>query len=90
MAEQALAIDGNIGRDFWMGGEKGEDGTWRWHSGAPMDYNNWCKGCLDQYDWNCLQLLKSGYPGTLETFYWALAGHTDLDDGVICEINMKK
>ena len=91
MAEEALAIQGNIGRDYWMGGEKGGDGTWRWRSGAPMDFTNWCEGCLDQLDWNCLQILKEGYPGTLDTFYWArdnCLGGTD--NGVICEIDMEK
>ena len=93
MAEEALAIQGNIGRDYWMGGEKGEDGTWRWRSGAPMDYTNWCERCLDHpevKDWNCLQLLRDGYPGTLDTFYWARDICLGVNDGVICEIDMEK
>ena len=91
MAEEA--INGNIGRDYWMGGEKGEDGTWRWRSGAPMDFTNWCEGCLDHpdvKDWNCLQLLRDGYPGTLDTFYWARDICLGVNDGVICEIDMEK
>ena len=100
MAEEALAIHGNIGRDYWMGGEKGEDGTWRWRSGAPMDYTNWCEGCLDHpevKDWNYLQLLKHGYPSTLDTFYWARetirgSGGASVsgsaENGLICEKNM--
>ena len=99
MAEQALAIDGNIGRDFWMGGEKGEDGTWRWQSGAPMDYTNWCEDCPDtgREGWDYSQLLKNGYPGTLDTFYWARetirgSGGASVsgsaENGVICEKNM--
>ena len=94
MAEEALAIHGNIGRDYWMGGEKGGDGTWRWRSGAPMDFTNWCEGCLDHpdvKDWNCLQLLRDGYPGTLDTFYWARQiCLNSVDNGVICEIDMEK
>ena len=87
MAEEALAIDNYIERDYWMGGVKTGDGTWKWQSGDPMDYTNWCKGCLDQPEgWNCLQLLKNGYPGTLDTYYWARSPSTDGDNGVICEI----
>ena len=99
MAEQALAIDGNIGRDFWMGGVKTADGTWRWQSGDPMDYTNWCEGCPDtgREGWDYSQLLKNGYPGTLDTFYWARetirgSGGASVsgsaENGVICEKNM--
>ena len=34
MAEKALALDGNIERDYWMGGVKDENGTWVWQSGG--------------------------------------------------------
>ena len=102
MAEEALAIDNNIGRDFWLGGVKTADGTWRWRSGDPMDYTNWCKHCPDtgREGWVYSQLLKKGYPsdpGTLDTFYWARetsngnAGHQGPgENGVICEINVEK
>jgi len=96
MAEAALTIDNNIGRDFWMGGVRTEDGTWRWQSGAPMDYTNWCENCPDVKNWACSQLLKEGYPaGTLDTFYWARnycyrSDNMPHDDGVICEINANK
>ena len=95
MAEEAAAKDNNIGRDYWMGGVKAADGTWRWLSGAPMDYTNWCEGCLDtgEEGWDYLQLLKVSYPSTLDTFYWApesggahASGRTL--NGVICEINI--
>ena len=90
MAEEAAAIDNNIGRDYWMGGVKTEDGTWKWLSGDPMDYTNWCEGCPDTEALDYSQLLKSGYPGTLDTYYWARAAAGDPDNGVICEINMDK
>ena len=94
MAEEAAAIDNNIGRDFWMGGVRTEDGTWRWQSGDPMDYTNWCENCPDIENWACSQLLKEGIPGKLDTFYWAREDCQedadiiyDNDNGVICEIN---
>ena len=96
MAGKALAIDGDIERDYWMGGVKTEDGTWRWRSGDPMDsmdYTNWCEGCPDtgEEGWVYSQLLKKGYPGTLDTFYWAREiCDGNADDGVICEINLEK
>ena len=96
MADEAAAIDNNIGRDFWMGGVRTEDGTWRWQSGATMDYTNWCENCPDVENWACSQLLKEGYPaGTLDTFYWARnycyrSDNMLHDDGVICEINANK
>ena len=94
MAEEALAIDNNIERDYWMGGVKTEDGTWKWQSGDPMDYTNWCEGCPDHEGWNYSQLLKQfqGWPVTLDTFYWALSpgNDGDNDNGVICEIDMDK
>ena len=40
MAEEAAAIDNNIGRDYWIGGVRTENGTWMWQSGDPMDYTN--------------------------------------------------
>ena len=90
MAEEAAAIDGNVGRDYWMGGLRSEDGTWRWQSGDPMDYTNWCKDCPDTENADLSQLLKDGYPGILDTYYWARFGGTDPDNGVICEINVDK
>ena len=94
MAEEAAAIDNNDGRDFWMGGIKTEDGTWRWQSGDPMDYTNWCEDCEDftnekGYDYS--QLLKQwANTGTLDSYYWARNKFQTADDGVICEINMDK
>ena len=98
MAQDAAAIDNNFGRDYWMGGFKTGDGTWKWLSGDPMEYTNWCKGCLDGPEgWNYSQLLKQGYPGTLDTFYWARetirgSGGASVsgseENGVICETNM--
>ena len=94
MAEEALAIDNYIKRDYWMGGVKTEDGTWKWLSGDPMEYTNWCKGCLDGPEgWNYSQLLRQGYPGTLDTFYWARESYgvnPPVDNGVICEMDMDK
>ena len=90
MAEEALAIDGNIGRDYWMGGVKTGDGTWIWQSGDPMDYTNWCEACPDTEGWDYSQLLKDGYPGRLDTYYWARNDLGGADDGVICEINLDK
>ena len=90
MAEEALAIDNYIERDYWMGGIKTGDGTWKWLSGDPMEYTNWCKGCLEmEWNWNGLQLLKQGYPGVLDTYYWARDDeNSGTDNGVICEMNM--
>ena len=92
MAEEAAAIDNNIGRDYWIGGVRTENGTWMWRSGDPMDYTNWCEDCPDVDNLACSQLLKLGYPGTLDTFYWAREGcvSSSTDNGVICEINMDK
>ena len=90
MAKEAAAIDNNIQRDYWMGGVKTGDGTWMWQSGDPMDYTNWCEGCQDTEAATLSQLLKKGYPGTLDTYYWARAGPGDVDNGVICEIDMDK
>ena len=91
MAEEAAAIDNNIGRDFWMAGVRTEDGTWMWQSGAPMDYTNWCENCPDSENKPCSQLLKDGYPGKLDSFYWARWNcQEDADNGVICEINADK
>ena len=94
MAEEALAIHGNIGRDYWMGGVKISDGSWKWLNGDPMDYTNWCTDCPDTgaEGADLSQLLKDGYPGTLDTFYWAREGciSSSTDNGVICEINMDK
>ena len=86
MAEEAAAVDNNIERDYWMGGVKDENGTWVWQSGDPMDYTNWCEQCPNWGDLS--QLLKKGYPGILDTYYWTRAGPLDADNGVICEINM--
>merc|ERR1711973_537748 len=47
MAEEAAVADNNVQRDYWIGGVRGEDGTWRWQSGDPMDYTNWCANCPD-------------------------------------------
>ena len=88
MAEKAAALDNKIGRDYWMGGIKAGDGTWIWQSGDPMEYTNWCKHCPDQGDLS--HLLKHGYPGLLDTYYWARAGALDADNGVICEITLGK
>ena len=94
MAQEAAAIDNNFGRDYWMGGFRAEDGTWKWLSGDPMEYTNWCKGCLDGPEgWNYSQLLRQGYPGTLDTFYWARESfgvNPPVDNGVICEMDMDK
>jgi len=90
MAEQALAIDNHIGRDYWMGGVKTGDGTWMWQSGDPMEFTNWCEACPDTEGWDCSQLLKDGYPGRLDTYYWARNTFEGVDDGVICEINLDK
>ena len=78
MAEEAAALDNNVGRDYWMGGVKTGDGTWIWQSGDPMDYTNWCKGCTDNRANDLSQLLKHGYPGLLDTYYWAGAGALDM------------
>ena len=101
MAEEAAAKDNNIGRDYWMGGVKAADGTWRWRSGDPMNYTNWCEGCPDTAA-DLSQLLKNGYPGTLDTFYWARETITGNGggggganasgsalNGVICEMNLR-
>merc|ERR1711953_327101 len=97
MVEEAAAADNNVGRDYWIGGVRGEDGTWRWQSGDPMDYTNWNGGCPDDCqpddrpDWRYTQLLKTGYPGTFDTYYWVLDhGDGTGDDGVICEISFDK
>ena len=90
MAEKALAIDNNIERDYWIGGVRTENGTWMWRSGDPMDYTNWCEDCPDVENAALSQLLRQGYPGTLDTFFWARAADTDPDNGVICEIDMDK
>ena len=90
MAEEAAAADNNVQRDYWIGGVRGEDGTWRWQSGDPMDYTNWCANCPDVEDLPLSQLLKLGYPGSLDTYYWARADGGDGDNGVICEINFDK
>ena len=93
MAEEAAAIDNNIQRDYFMGGVRTENGTWMWQSGDPMDYTNWCEDCpdVDFFHPACSQLLKSGYPGILDTFYWAReVCSVSTDNGVICEINMDK
>ena len=92
MAEKAAALDNKIGRDYWMGGIKTGDGTWIWQSGDPMEYTNWCTDCPDTgaEGADLSQLLKDGYPGTLDTYYWARTGGTDGDNGVICEINLEK
>ena len=90
MAQEAAAIDNNFGRDYWMGGFRAEDSTWKWLSGDPMDYTNWCKGCPEHEGWNYSQLLKQRYLDTLDTFYWARSANGDGDNGVICEINMDK
>ena len=91
MAEKALAIDGNIRRDFWIGGMRTGDGIWRWQSGDPMEYTNWCEGCLSFGDHvhDCSQLLKEGYPGILDTYYWAQENcNFGGENGAICEMNM--
>ena len=65
----------------------------KWLSGDPMEYTNWCEGCLDEPEgWDYLQLLRQGYPyfGTLDTFYWARSVGNNGDNGVICEIDMDK
>ena len=90
MAEEAAAADNNVQRDYWIGGVRGEDGTWRWQSGDPMDYTNWCANCPDREDYAFSQLLKDGYPGSLDTYYWARDSANGGDDGVICEINLDK
>ena len=92
MAEKAAALDNKIGRDYWMGGVKTGDGTWIWQSGDPMEYTNWCTDCPDTgaEGADLSQLLKDGYPGTLDTFYWGRAGALDWDNGVICEITLDK
>merc|ERR1711973_489472 len=90
MAEEAAVADNNVQRDYWIGGVRGEDGTWRWQSGDPMDYTNWCANCPEREGCAFAQLLKLGYPGSLDTYYWARAGDGDSDNGVICEMNFDK
>ena len=93
MAEKALAIDNYLNRDYWIGGVRAENGTWEWQSGSPMEYTNWCYGCLafDDHDHDCSQLLKEGYPGILDTFYWAQEFcPTGGENGAICEMNVDK
>ena len=90
MAEEAAAADNNVQRDYWIGAVRGQDGTWRWQSWDPMDYTNWCANCPDREDFPFSQLLKLGYPGSLDTYYWARAWDGDSDNGVICEINFDK
>ena len=55
-----------------------------------MDYTNWCANCPDREDLPFSQLLKLGYPGSLDTYYWARDNAVGGDDGVICEINFDK
>ena len=90
MAEEAAAIDNNIGRDYWIGGVRTENGTWMWRSGDPMDYTNWCKNCPDVENYALSQLGKGIYAGILDTFYWARSTEGDGDNAMICEINMDK
>ena len=98
LAEEALAIDNNIVCDFWMGGVRTEDGTWRWQSGDPMDCTNWCEHCPDtgKKGQDCSQLLQNGNPGTLDTFYCARetingsGNGSRSENGVICEKNLDK
>ena len=94
MAEEALASDSNIHRDYWMGGIK-TDNIWSWQSGESMEFTNWWGGDPDGAGQHLLrngqhiytQLLKRGFtkPGKLQTFYWARSPINDVDNGVICE-----
>ena len=46
MAEEALASDNNIERDYWMGGVK-TGNVWSWQSGENMEFTNWWGGDPD-------------------------------------------
>ena len=81
MAEEAAAADNNVQRDYWIGGVRGEDGTWRWQSGDPMDYTNW-----NEYGGNgdFAQLLRND----LASYGWWASSKDDPDSGVICEMSL--
>ena len=85
MAGEAAAIDGNTGRDYWMGGLRTDDG-WRWQSGDPMDYTNWSEYNPDGLNGGPnMSLFKNGMP----TYRWGTETDvTGADNGVICEIRM--
>ena len=83
MAGEAAAIDGNTGRDYWMGGLRTDDG-WKWRSGDPMDYTNWHEDNPDGLKGGpYTTLLKNTSP----TYRWATeTDETGADNAVICEM----